>query len=114
LVFEVAVKRAQIVQTGNPQRNLLDQWGTVVLCTARHQGDLVIDRLRIAAQEHHASFGILFGDLHTQEIAVKGGHALDVAYENAQMTESGYTWHGSLSTPPAVVQISVSLLDGNS
>src|SRR5207253_10583010 len=52
-------------------------------------------------------FGILFGDLHAQKIAVEGGHTIDVANENAQVTEPDDTWHGAFATPGCTVQRSI-------
>src|SRR5439155_25224706 len=99
LFVEVAVEGGQVVQAGYSQRDLLDQRRPIGLRAAWHEGNLVIHRIRIRAEEDHASFGILFGDLHAQKIAVEGGHTIDVANENAQVTEPDDTWHGAFATP---------------
>src|SRR5262252_3839418 len=70
-----------------------------------HQGDFVVDNLGVGAQEHGASTPVLFGNLHTQHIAVKGDHALQVADVDPHVSKSCYSWHRSL--PVVVLRVVV-------
>src|SRR5262249_31478728 len=77
----------------------------LTLRPSAHQGDFVVDNLGVGAQEHGASTPVLFGDLHTKHIAVKGDHALQVADVNPHVSKSCYSWHRSL--PVVVLRVVV-------
>src|SRR5438270_261781 len=79
--------------------------GLLTLRPPAHQGDFVVDNLGVCTQEHGAGTPVLFGDLHTQYIAVKGDHALQVADVEPDMSKPCYSWHRSL--PVVVLRVVV-------
>src|SRR5438309_2330859 len=77
---ELRVERAQIVEAGNGERDLLDQVRVLGRGPPAHQGDLVIDGVRVGAQEDDARAPVLLGDREPQRVAIEGDHPLQVAY----------------------------------
>src|SRR5215813_10100751 len=93
---ETPVEVAEIVERLHPHRDLLDQVRIFRAGPPAHQGDFVVDGLRIRAEEHDAEAPVLLGDLHAHDIAVEADHALEVAHVDADVSESCYPRHGLL------------------
>src|SRR5262249_24784997 len=90
------VDDAEVVETGHPHRDLLDQMRILFAPSSTHERDLVVDGFRIGAQEDDAGPPVLLGDPHAHDVAVEGDHPLEVAHVDADVSESHHPRHGFL------------------
>src|SRR5499427_6545548 len=106
---ETPVEVAEIVECLHAHRDLLDQVRIVRAGPSAHQGDFMVDGLRIRAEEDDAETPVLLGHLHAHDVAVESDHALEVAHVDADVSESYHPRHG-LSPPPRGSVVAQSIL----
>src|SRR5215468_6505588 len=95
---EAPVEVAEIIERRHTHRDLLDQVRIVRAGPPAHQGDFMVDGLRVRAEEDDAETPILLGHLHAHDIAVEADHALEVAHVDADVSESNHPRHGLFSS----------------
>src|SRR5262245_53410183 len=90
---QAPVEDAEIVETGHPHRDLLDQMRVLHARSSPHERDLVVYELRICAQEDDAGAPVLLCDLHAHDVPVEGDHPLQVAHVDSDVSKPRHPRH---------------------
>src|SRR5262249_50900519 len=96
---EPPVEVAEIIERRHTHRDLLDQVRIVRTGPPAHQGDFMVDGLRIRAEENDAETPVLLGHLHAHDVAVEADHTLEVAHVDPDVSESYHPRHGLSPSP---------------